>query len=127
MAAVAAGININRDTIAVFSIVGVTAAISGVMLAAQLMIVDGTLGVGFELRTIAISVLGGASLAGGKANLPGTLFAALLLASINGALNVLKVPAYYQYLALGALLVFAVAIDTARRMAISISMTRHKA
>ena len=58
-AAIVSGINIDRTTIAVFGLVGVTAAISGVMLSAQLMIIDATLGTGFELQAITVSVLGG--------------------------------------------------------------------
>jgi ribose/xylose/arabinose/galactoside ABC-type transport system permease subunit len=114
-AATVSGINIDRTTIAVFGLVGVTAAISGVMLSAQLMIIDATLGTGFELQAITVSVLGGTSLSGGHGNLLGTIFAALLLATIASALNILKVVAIYQYLALGLLLIFALAIDTARR------------
>src|SRR5208282_1228494 len=53
-AAIASGINVDRVTILVFGLVGVTAAISGVMLSSQLMIVDGTLGTGLELQAIAI-------------------------------------------------------------------------
>jgi ribose/xylose/arabinose/galactoside ABC-type transport system permease subunit len=114
-AAIVSGINIDRVTIAVFGLVGVTAAISGVMLSSQLMIVDATLGIGFELQVITVSVLGGTSLSGGHGNLVGTVFAALLLATIASALNILKVVPFYQYLALGVLLIFALAIDTVRR------------
>jgi ribose/xylose/arabinose/galactoside ABC-type transport system permease subunit len=121
-AAIASGINIDRVTIAVFGLVGVTAAISGVMLSSQLMIVDATLGTGFELQAITVSVLGGTSLSGGHGNLIGTVFAALLLATIASALNILKVVAFYQYLALGVLLIFALAIDTARRAFIAKSL-----
>ena len=121
-AAIASGVNIDRVTIAVFGLVGVTAAISGVMLASQLMIVDATLGTGFELQAITISVLGGTSLSGGHGNLIGTVFAAILLATIASALNILKVISFYQYLAMGALLIFALAIDTARRAFIAKSL-----
>ena len=114
-AAAAAGLRTDRITVAVFALVGLTAALSGVMLAAQLMVVDGTLGAGFELRVIAISVLGGTSLAGGSGNLVGTFFAALLLATINASLNLLNVPGAYQYLAVGVLLILALSLDTARR------------
>jgi ribose/xylose/arabinose/galactoside ABC-type transport system permease subunit len=86
-AAIVSGVNIDRVTIAVFGLVGVTAAISGVMLASQLMIVDATLGTGFELQAITVSVLGGTSLSGGHGNLIGTVFAALLLATIASALT----------------------------------------
>jgi ribose transport system permease protein len=121
-AAVVSGINIDRVTIAVFGLVAVTAAISGVMLASQLMIVDATLGTGFELQAITVSVLGGTSLSGGHGNLIGTVFAALLLATIASALNILKVISFYQYLAMGALLIFALAIDTVRRAFIAKSL-----
>jgi ribose/xylose/arabinose/galactoside ABC-type transport system permease subunit len=95
-----------------------------VMLSSQLMIVDATLGTGFELQAITVSVLGGTSLSGGHGNLLGTVFAALLLATIASALNILKVISFYQYLALGVLLIFALAIDTARRAFITKSLLR---
>jgi ribose/xylose/arabinose/galactoside ABC-type transport system permease subunit len=121
-AAIVSGINIDRVTIAVFGLVAVTAAISGVMLASQLMIVDATLGTGFELQAITVSVLGGTSLSGGHGNLIGTVFAALLLATIASALNILKVISFYQYLAMGMLLILALAIDTARRAFVAKSL-----
>ena len=123
-AAIASGINVDRVTILVFGLVGVTAAISGVMLSSQLMIVDGTLGTGLELQAIAISVLGGTSLSGGNGNLVGTLLAALLLATIASALNILKVAAFYQYLFVGVLLIFALSIDTVRRIILAKVMLR---
>jgi ribose/xylose/arabinose/galactoside ABC-type transport system permease subunit len=124
-AAIVSGINVDRTTIAVFGLVGVTAAISGVMLSSQLMIVDATLGTGFELQAITVSVLGGTSLSGGHGNLIGTIFAALLLATIASALNILKIIAVYQYLALGVLLIFALSIDAARRAFITKSLLSH--
>jgi ribose/xylose/arabinose/galactoside ABC-type transport system permease subunit len=121
-AAIASGIDIERTTVLVFALVGLTAAVSGVMLSSQLLIVDGTLGAGFELQTIAISVLGGTSLSGGSGNLLGTLIASLLLATISSALNILKVEAFYQYLYLGLLLVLALYLDTLRRTLIAKSI-----
>jgi ribose transport system permease protein len=113
-AAVASGIRIDRVTVAVFAIVGLTAGLSAVLLTAQLGNVDGSLGAGFELSAIAVAVLGGTSLAGGTGNLPGTLLAALLIASINSALNILGVQAFYQYLAVGLLLIAALSLEGLR-------------
>lgn len=126
MAAIASGINVDLTTIMVFGLAGMTAALSGVMLSSKLLIVDGTLGVGFELQTIAISVLGGTSLQGGSGNLSGTFFAALLLAAISSALNILKVESFYQYLALGLLLIFALSLDTLRRTVITRVVMRNR-
>jgi ribose transport system permease protein len=114
---------VDRVKIIVFMLVGMTAALSGVMLTAQLMIVDGTLGVGLELRAIAVAVLGGTSLAGGSGNLLGTLLASLLLSAISSALNILKVPPFYQYMALGLLLIIALSLDTLRRAIIKRAVT----
>jgi len=125
-AAVVSGIKVERTTLLVFAIVGLTAAISGVMLSAQLLIVDGTLGAGFELQTIAIAVLGGTSLAGGSGSLTGTLLASLLLATLSSALNIFKVAAFYQYLYLGILLVAALYLDTLRRSLIASSLLRRE-
>ena len=124
-AAIVSGINVDRTTLAVFGLVGITAAISGVMLSSQLMIVDATLGTGFELQAITVSVLGGTSLSGGHGNLVGTIFAAVLLATIASALNILNVIAVYQYLALGVLLIFALSIDSVRRAFITKSLLSH--
>ena len=122
-AAEATGLRVDRTKVIVFIIVGTTAALSGVMLTSRLMIVDGTLGLGLELQAIAVVVLGGTSLMGGNANLLGTLLAAVLLAVINSALNILKVESFYQYLALGLLLIFALSLDTLRRAIIKRAVT----
>jgi ribose transport system permease protein len=114
-AARATGLQVDRVKLLVFMIVGITAAMSGIMLTSQLLLVNGTMGVGLELRAIAVVVLGGTSLMGGNANLPGTLLAAVLLAVISSALNILKVEPFYQYLALGLLLILALALDALRR------------
>jgi ribose/xylose/arabinose/galactoside ABC-type transport system permease subunit len=122
-AAEVTGLKVDRTKILVFIIVSTTAALSGVMLTSRYMLVDGTLGVGLELQAIAVVVLGGTSLMGGNANMLGTLLAAVLLAVINSALNILKVESFYQYLALGLLLIFALALDTMRRSIIKRAVT----
>jgi ribose/xylose/arabinose/galactoside ABC-type transport system permease subunit len=122
-AAIVTGLKVDRIKVLVFVIVGATAALSGVMLTSRLMIVDGTLGVGLELQAIAVVVLGGTSLMGGNANLVGTMLAAVLLAVINSSLNILKVESFYQYLALGLLLIFALALDTLRRAIVRRAVT----
>jgi ribose/xylose/arabinose/galactoside ABC-type transport system permease subunit len=122
-AAEVTGLKVDRTKVFVFIIVSTTAALSGVMLTSRYMLVDGTLGVGLELQAIAVVVLGGTSLMGGNANMLGTLLAAVLLAVINSALNILKVESFYQYLALGLLLIFALTLDTMRRTIIKRAVT----
>jgi ribose/xylose/arabinose/galactoside ABC-type transport system permease subunit len=113
-AAVASGIRLAPLIIIVFAIVGLTAAIAGVLLTAQVAYVDGSIGVGFELNVIAVVVLGGTSLTGGRGNLLGTLLAAILIASITAGLNILGVASLYQFLVVGLLLIAALALESLR-------------
>ena len=110
-----AGLNERRLTIVVFGLSGLAAGIAGVLITSQLGSVDATPIQGLELQAIAIAVLGGTSLAGGSGNLPGTFIGALLLAMISASLNLRNIPGYYQYLALGVLLMLALGLDTLRQ------------
>jgi len=114
-AAIESGINLRRVTVGSFVIIGLCAGVAGILLTSQLGFVDGTLGAGLELEVIAIAVLGGTSMLGGSGNMVGSLLAAILLAMIASSLNLLNIPAFYQYLAVGVLLIFALSLDTLRR------------
>jgi len=109
-----AGLNAVWIGMVVYAISGVAAAFAGLLLVAQLGTVDATPIQGLELQAIAIAVLGGTSIAGGAGNLPGTFMASLLLAMISSALNLRDIPGYYQYLALGLLLLLALGLDSIR-------------
>lgn len=110
-----AGLNATRIGIVVYAVSGLAAAFAGLLIVAQLGTVDATPIQGLELQAIAVAVLGGTSIAGGTGNLPGTFMASLLLAMISSALNLRDIPGYYQYLALGLLLLLALGLDTVRR------------
>lgn len=114
-AAVDSGIAVKAVTLKSFIIVGASVGVAGILIASQLGSVDGTLGTGLELQIIAITVLGGTSLSGGSGNLVGTFIASILLAMISSGLNLLNIPPFYQYLAVGLLLLLALSLDSARR------------
>lgn len=116
--AVDSGISVTRIHLLAYLVSGAAAGLAGVMLASQLGAVNGSISTGLELEVIAIVVLGGTSLAGGRPRTIGTFVAALLLSMINSGLNLLNVPSFYQYVALGALLIFALSIDGAQRAAV---------
>ncbi len=113
--AVGAGINVRNVTLGAFVLVGLCAALSGLMAGAQLQNVDSTIGLGAELTAIAVVVVGGTSLAGGRGNLVGTVCAALLLASIKAGLNIVNVSSLYEDLAFGGILILALVVDGLRR------------
>jgi ribose/xylose/arabinose/galactoside ABC-type transport system permease subunit len=96
---------------AVFALVGATAALSGLILSAQVLTGNGRLATGLELSAIAVVVLGGTPLTGGKASIPGTLLGSLLVAVINNGLNLLNVSVFYQNVTLGLLLLGALTLE----------------
>lgn len=116
-AAEIAGVNVRRILFSVYTISGVLAGLSGVMLASRVISGPPNLGEGYELDAIAAVVIGGASLMGGRGSVWGTALGLLLIQTLNNGLDILLVPAYWQNVIKGVLIVFAVAVDvwTAKR------------
>jgi ribose/xylose/arabinose/galactoside ABC-type transport system permease subunit len=108
----------------IFAIVGATAALSGLITSAQVLTANGRLGTGLELAAIAVVVVGGTPLTGGRASLVGTLLGSLLVSAINNGLNLLNVPIFYQQLTVGILLLIALAISVKRGYAPMILLRR---
>jgi L-arabinose transport system permease protein len=115
LAARLAGININRYIISVYAMVGVVAALAGVILAARTGSGQPTAGSeGLELKAITAAFLGGCAIAGGKGTIGGTLLAVAVLGALENGLIVIGVNPFWQNVAQGALLVVAVVIQQAR-------------
>ena len=65
----------------------------------------------YELDAIAMAVIGGTSLNGGRGSILGTMIGALIMGVLQNGLNLLAVQSYYQQMAIGAVLILAVFID----------------
>lgn len=106
-AAKASGLPIDRIKVMAFVLSGIACGIAAVFLAARLSSASASMSTGVELEAITIAVLGGTSLKGGNATMFGTFVAALLITTLQNVLNLLHVSSYWQYVATGVLLVFA--------------------
>jgi D-xylose transport system permease protein len=113
-----AGINVARIRILVFMISGAMAGLGGVVLASRLSSVDLNAGGGTLLIDgIAAAVIGGTSLFGGRGEVRNALFGALVIATIANGLNTLGYTSGVIFMVTGAILLFAVTLDTiARRL-----------
>jgi ribose transport system permease protein len=116
-AAEIAGINTRNVLFSVYALSGLLAGLSGVMLASRVISGPPNLGQGYELDAIAAVVIGGASLMGGRGTIWGTALGLLMIMTLNNGLDILVVPAYWQDVIKGVLIVAAVAVDvwSARR------------
>jgi rhamnose transport system permease protein len=106
-----AGIHTDRGVNTAFVISGALAGLGGVLFTARFGTVDATAGTGYELTVVAAAVVGGVAVFGGSGSVYGAALGALLLGSITSSLIVLRVDAFWQMAAIGALLILAIAID----------------
>jgi ribose/xylose/arabinose/galactoside ABC-type transport system permease subunit len=109
------GLNVDLIKIAVFALVSFTAGVAGTIRTSQTLIGIPTMAPGFVLVAITVTILGGTSLAGGRGNLWGTLFAGIFISMIYYGLNIIGVQIFYQMLSVGIVLIVALFIDGIRR------------
>jgi ribose transport system permease protein len=107
-AARTAGLNVLAYSILPYVVSGALAAAAGVMLSAQLLSIDPLAGTALELDAIAAVVIGGASLAGGRGSIIGTLIGVFIMVMIRNGLNLLGVNPFWQGSAIGGIIIAAV-------------------
>ena len=107
-AAFLAGIDVRNIRLSVYMIQGLLVGIGATMLLARINTGIITLGQGLEIDTIAMVVIGGTALSGGKGNIVGTLIGVLFLGSIANAMNMLRLPSEVQFLVKGLVVIVAV-------------------
>jgi ribose/xylose/arabinose/galactoside ABC-type transport system permease subunit len=107
-AAFLAGIDVRLMRLSVYTIMGFLVGIAATMLLARINVGIITLGQNLEIDTIAMVVIGGTALKGGKGNIVGTLIGVFFLGSIGNAMNMLRLPSEVQFVAKGMVIVVAV-------------------
>ena len=119
-----AGINVPRMKVLMYVACGATAGLAGVLLTARTTSGNPINGVGFELQAITAVFLGGAATTGGKGTIVGTVLAVILVGVLNNGMNLLGVGTFYQRVALGVLLIAAVALAQYRQSRAERARTR---
>jgi ribose transport system permease protein len=109
------GVNVANVRLFVYTLLGGLSALAGVMGAGLLSTAPTNLGLGNELDVIAAVVIGGASLAGGEGTILGAVIGAAIMAVIRNAFVLLKLPIYLQTIAIGVVIIIAVALDQLRK------------
>lgn len=113
------GIRSNRILFITFVLSSVSAALAGAVLASQLSAGDPNAAKGLELEVVTAIVLGGASLAGGRGTLLGTVLGLIVIQVLNNGLILLDIPSFWQRIAQGILLIAAVSFDQIRQKIVS--------
>jgi rhamnose transport system permease protein len=104
------GVRISRLRLAIFTLSGFVAALSGILLAARLGAVRGSTAEGFELDIITMVLLGGVSIFGGRGTMPGVILSILLILNLRNGLGLANVTGNTQTGVVGVLLILSVLI-----------------
>lgn len=109
------GINVERHKVLVYTIAATLAALAAVVLSSKNLTAQAGMGVMYELDAIAMTVIGGVSLSGGRGSIIGTVIGSLIFGVIISGFTFLKLDAYYQEMVKGAIIVGAVVLDQWRQ------------
>lgn len=110
VAAKLSGLNVTRTKILIFTICGFCAAAAGIIQASRLSSGQPGSGADLSLQALAAVYIGGTF----KGSMLNTLAGALAWGLINNGLNLLRVSAYWQKVALGIIIILSVLLDIVR-------------
>ena len=113
-AAFLAGIPVKRILRRVYVLSGLTAGLTGVLLASRLGVGYPEAGQYYELDAVAAVVVGGTSLFGGRGSIWGTLGGAFFIGVLNNGLNLFNVGLFDQQIVKGVVLLLATSLDLLR-------------
>ncbi|WP_160012267.1 ABC transporter permease [Rhizobium sp. 18055] len=109
-----AGVNVGRLKLKIYLFAGAMVGVASIVLSSRISSAHPGIGLGFELDAIAASVIGGASLMGGRGTVIGAISGSLVMATIRFALNVFGMEPFLQQIVVGVVLIGAVYLDTVR-------------
>ncbi|MES2145902.1 MAG: ABC transporter permease [Pseudomonadota bacterium] len=109
------GINVDRHKVLVYVIAAMLAALAAIVVSSKNVTAQAAMGVMYELDAIAMAVIGGVALSGGRGSILGTVLGALIFGVIISGFTFLKLDAYYQEMVKGVIIVAAVVLDQWRQ------------
>ena len=113
-----AGVNVDAMRIWIFALQGLICGVAGILLASRITSGQPNAATGLELSVISACVLGGVSLAGGRAAMTGVIVGVLITGIAENVMNLLNIQAFYQYVVRGVILLIAVLLDNLRSRAL---------
>jgi ribose transport system permease protein len=110
-----AGINVTAYTAGAYVIAGLLSSVAGMVTVGRLGAADPILGTDLLLPSIAAAVMGGANLMGGEGSMVGAVVGAILIATLQAGLTFMNVQAFYQQVAVGAVIILALLFNRLQR------------
>jgi ribose transport system permease protein len=108
------GLSVGKIKISVYMLSSLTAGVAAILMIGWLGAVTNALGVGYELRVIAGTVIGGTDLMGGIGTPYGAIIGSVLIEVVRNALLLAGVDPYWQGTFVGVVIAFAVLLERVR-------------
>ncbi len=109
-----AGVDVKRHLMLLFIISAVTAGIGGLIYTGRFSAGAANAGEPILLYAVAAVFIGGASLTGGQGTVSGTVIGAIIIAVIQFGLVFSGLPPYWQFVAVGLVIIVAVLVDQSK-------------
>ena len=109
------GIKVARHKVLVYVIAAMLASFAAIVLSSKNLTAQAGMGLVYELDAIAMAVIGGVSLSGGRGSIIGTVLGALIFGVIISGFTFLRLDAFYQEMVKGVIIVAAVVLDQWRQ------------
>lgn len=116
-AALKSGIDVPRNIVGVYVVSGLSSGVGAIVMTAWVGAAQPVAAPTLTLESIAAIVLGGVALAGGSGTMVHVVLGTIVLGMLSNALNMMGISSYYQMLAIGLVIMTAVALDRVRRNA----------
>lgn len=109
-----AGVDVKRHLVILFVLSAITAGVGGLVYTGRFSAGAANAGEPILLYAVAAVFIGGASLTGGQGTVSGTVIGAFIIAVIQFGLVFSGLPPYWQFVAVGLVIIVAVVVDQSR-------------
>ncbi len=106
------GVSVAKMRIAIFALAGLFFALAQVVNIGSLGSMNNSMGIGAEFTVMAGAMLGGIKMGGGGGRMRDMVIGVLIIGVLNSGMNFLNLNQYWQYVALGIVLLAAIILDT---------------
>lgn len=109
------GINVLKMKIFIYTLSGLFAGLSGVIMLSRINSGQPATSSGFEMDVITGAVLGGISVAGGEGKLVNVIAGVLIMGMLSNGMTLMNLDEYWQWVVKGIVLLLAVTFDNMQR------------
>lgn len=114
LAATVAGIRVRLNLVVTYALAGMLTALAGWLLTARVSSGQPQLGGDYVMESITAAIIGGATLAGGRGSVGGTILGVLFIVGLTNGMNLIRLDSNEQNIAIGCALVVSILISRAR-------------